>query len=158
MILYRVIVKSMDIVSTIFSMAKIVGVSGTLLVAICSHESNGFKMNYSAYDKGSPSFGSCQIKEASARQLGFKGKAEELNDPRTNALYAAKYLKYQQDRYGEDDWCVLTSSYNSGTYFESKYPGYPRNLKYVRLVQKQLPEDFKDRLSCGNSEIARNNE
>jgi len=148
----------MDVISIIISAAKTVGVSGTLLVAICSHESNNFTNNYSAFDKGSPSFGSCQIKEASARQLGFKGNSSDLNNPKINALYAAKYLKYQQDRYGEEDWCPLVAAYNSGTYLKSKYPGYPRNLKYVRLVQRRLPDDFKDRLSCGNGEIARNGE
>jgi soluble lytic murein transglycosylase-like protein len=139
----------MDIVSTILNAAKMAKVSGVLLVGICSHESNNFTMTYSAYDNGSPSFGICQVKEDSARQLGFTGRAEELMDIKTNAHYAALYLRYQQNRYG-DDWCRQTASYNSGSYIEGRNPGYPKNLNYVRLVQKKLPEDFKDKLSCGN--------
>lgn len=146
----------MDIVSTILSAAKVAKVSGILLLAICNHESNGFKLNYTPYDNGSPSYGVCQLKEDSARQVGFKGKSQDLMNYKVNIKYSALYLKYEQDRYGENDWCVLTAAYNSGSYLESRYPGYPRNLKYVRLVQKKLPEDFKDRLSCGNREITKN--
>ena len=146
----------MDIVTTILSAAKAAKVSGVLLLAICNHESGGFKYNYTAYDKGSPSYGVCQLKEASARQVGFKGKTEELMSSKTNIKYSALYLKYEQNRYGENDWCILVASYNSGSWLESKKsPGYPKNLKYVRSVQRKLPEDFKDRLSCGNREIAR---
>lgn len=145
----------MDVVTIILNAAKAVKVSGILLVAICSHESSRFTVNYSPNDKGTPSYGVCQIKEDSARQVGFTGKAEDLNKPKTNALYAAKYLKYEQDRYGENDWCILTAAYNGGSYLESKKnPGYPSNLGYVRLVQKHLPDDFKDRLSCGNIVLA----
>jgi soluble lytic murein transglycosylase-like protein len=145
----------MDITSIILNAAKVAKVSGILLTGICSHESNDFTMNYAPHDHGSASYGICQIKENSARQMGFTGLPIELMDPKVNAKYAALYLKYEQDRYGEDDWCVLTSAYNSGSYNEStKMPGYPKNLKYVRLVQRKLPDDFKDRLSCGNKEIA----
>lgn len=137
----------------VFAAAKTAHVSGVLLLAICSHESNNFTMTYSPNDNHSPSYGICQLKYSTALQLGFKGLPVDLMDPRLNSLYAAKYLRYQQERYGEE-WCALTSAYNAGSWNESKYPGYPRNLKYVRLVQRRLPEDFKDRLSCGNTEIA----
>jgi soluble lytic murein transglycosylase-like protein len=139
----------MDVVSIILSAAKSVGVSGTLLVALCAHESGGFTQNYSAMDHGSASYGSCQIKEATAKFLGFKGSPKKLMDPKINAVYSAKYLRYQQARYG-NDWVKLAASYNSGSYHESaKVPNCPRNLKYIRLVQKKLPEEFKDRLNCG---------
>lgn len=140
----------MDIVTTILSAAKSVGVSGTLLVALCAHESGGFKQNYAPMDHGSPSFGSCQIKKATAEFLGFKGKSEELMNPKVNSKYAALYLKYQQERYG-DNWVQLAAAYNAGSYNPSnKVVGCPRNLRYVKLVQKKLPDSLKDRLSCGN--------
>jgi hypothetical protein len=142
----------MDIVSIILNAAKAAHVSGVLLLAICSHESNEFKTNYVELDNGSPSHGFCQVKLDTAIQLGFKGNPEQLREPKVNARYAALYLKYQVDRYG-DDWCRITASYNSGSYVESENLGYPKNLNYVRLVQRKLPEDFKDRLSCGNIEI-----
>lgn len=144
----------MTIISTILAAAKAAKVSGVLLVAICTHES-GLTNTYVAHDGGSPSIGVCQVKENTARMLGFKGKAKDLMAPGLNAKYAAKYLKYQIDRYGEDNWCKLTAAYNAGSYNESKrVKGKPRNLKYVRLVQKKLAPDYKNKLSCENTEIA----
>jgi soluble lytic murein transglycosylase-like protein len=147
----------MDIVTTILSVAKSVGVSGTLLLALCAHESGGFKQNYAPMDNGSPSFGSCQVKKATADFLGFKGKPQDLMNPKINAYYAAKYLEYQQNRYG-NDWIKLVASYNAGTYNpSSRVLGCPRNLKYVKLVQKQLPAELQDRLNCGiREELAGN--
>ena len=139
----------MDISSIIISTAKAVKVSGTLLLAICSHESNNFTLTFAAHDHGSPSFGVCQLKEASARQMGFKGRSKELMNPWVNAKYAALYLKYQEKRYG-NNWTQLTASYNAGSYNPSSIvPGCPRNLKYVKLVQKKLPPKLQARLSCG---------
>lgn len=147
----------MDVVTIILSAAKSVGVSGSLLLAICNHESGGFKYNYTAHDKGSPSYGVCQIKLNSAKQLGFHGNPRDLMNPKINARFAALYLKYQQSRYGKNDWCVLAASYNSGSYSESKkYPGFPKNLKYVKLVQKKLPSKLRYRLQCGEQEMADN--
>lgn len=146
----------MDVITIILSAAKVAKVSGVLLLAICSHESSDFKLNYSPHDHGSPSFGSCQVKLETAKMLGFDGKPEELMNPQTNARYAAKYLAYQQNQYG-DDWVMLTAAYNAGSYNPSpKVVGCPRNLKYVRLVQNHLPEEFKEKLECGK-ELVRNN-
>lgn len=145
----------MTIESIILAAAKAAHVSGVLLLAICSHESNNFTMNYAPNDHGSPSFGICQVKKSAALQNGFNEKTENLMDPVTNAKYAARYLRYQQSRYGEDNWLILTASYNSGSYNPSrKMPGCPKNLKYVKLVQKRLPEEFKDRLQCDGRELA----
>lgn len=147
----------MDIVSTLLSAAKVAKVSGILLVAICSHESMNFTNTYTPDDKGSPSFGVCQVKYGTAYQMGFRGKPEQLMNSKINARYAALYLRYEQRRYGEENWCTLTAAFNAGSYIESKkVPGYPANLKYVRLVQKKLPDDFKDRLSCGNTDMDKN--
>ena len=80
--------------------------------------------------------------------LGFKGKASELRNAKVGIKYAALYLRYQEDRYG-DDWCKITAAYNAGSFNESKkLPGKPRNLKYVRRVQKQLDDEYKSKLSC----------
>jgi hypothetical protein len=132
-------------------------VSAVLLVAICSHESQDFTLTYNHKDGGSPSYGICQVKEATARWLGFKGKTKELMNPKVNATYAAKYLAKHADNYGEEDWCKVTAAYNAGRYNESPvYPGYPRNIKYIRLVQKKLPETQKSRLACGLTKVAKN--
>lgn len=82
--------------------------------------------------------------------FGFKGTTQELMKPKVNALYAAKYLKYQQDHYGDANWVVLTAAYNAGKYNASpKVLGCPRNLGYIRLVKAQLPDHLKYRLNCG---------
>lgn len=137
------------IVLTITKAAKAAKVSATLLVALCSHESMDFTIKYNQFDGGSPSYGICQVKEDTARMLGFKGKKEELMIDKVNAKYAAKYLSFQEKRYGTTDWCKLVAAYNAGSYKESKkVPGKPMNLKYVRLVQKKLDSEYEDRLSC----------
>lgn len=147
----------MNIVAIILNAAKTAKVSGTLLLAICAHESNNFTLNYSPYDHGSPSYGVCQLKLESAKMVGFQGSPYELMDPKKNSLYAAKYLKYQESRYG-NDLCKITAAYNSGSFAESKKnPGKPKNLRYVRLVQKRLPENLKSMLSCSEYWIERGN-
>lgn len=133
----------------ILAAAKAMKVSGVLLLAICSYETN--LTNVTVYHDGkSPSYGICQVKfETATTVLGFKGKAEDLVNPKTNAKWAAKYLAYQESRYGDTDWCKIVAAYNAGSYNESrKIPGKPRNLKYVRRVQKRLPEEFQSMLSC----------
>ena len=137
----------MTYASIILLAAQLAKVNGTLLLAICSTETN--LTNVTVYHDGkSPSYGICQVKYETAQMVGFKGKAQDLINPKTNAKMAAKYLRFQEKRYG-DDWCKLVASFNAGTYNESKkYPGKPRNLKYVRKVQKRLPEEFRARLSC----------
>ena len=145
----------MDLAMTILATAKAAQVSGALLFAVCQHESNNFKMDYSQYDKGSPSYGICQVKEATARMVGFKGMTADLMKPSVNVYWAAKYLAYQQVRYGEDSCVKLAAAYNAGRYIPSKKkPGCPVNLKYVIKVQAYLEEDLKSRLVCGQQYIA----
>lgn len=135
----------------ILAAAKAAKVSGALLLAICTHES-GLTNAYVLHDGGSPSIGVCQIKESTAKMMGFKGQWQDLMNPSVNAKWAAKYLSYQIDRYG-DDWCKLVAAYNAGTYSESKkVPGKPRNLKYVLMVQEKLEKELQHRLTCGKSE------
>lgn len=130
--------------------AKAAKVSVTLLYAICAHESKDFTLDFSEYDNGSPSYSVCQVKEETAKMLGFSGNPEKLRNAIVGAKYAALYLKYQQERYGED-WIKLVSSYNAGSYAESrKVRGCPRNLKYLRLVRQKLPEHLQSKLDCGN--------
>lgn len=127
--------------------AKKAAVSGALLLAICTHES-GLKNIESKQDGGSSSYGICQVKYETAKMIGFTGQAKDLMVPEKNAKWAARYLRYQFDRY-EDDWCKVTAAYNSGTYNESKkVPGKPRNLAYVKYVQKKLDEGLQSKLSC----------
>lgn len=138
----------MTISTIILAAAKAVGVPGALLLAICTHESN-LENVIVADDGGSPSIGVCQMKQATAESMGFVGTQTDLLKPKTNAKYAAKYLKKQLDRY-DGDWCKATAAYNSGTYNPSKKaPGKPRNLKYIKSVVLKLDDKHKDYLICG---------
>lgn len=142
----------MTYLSIITAAAKAAKVSVVLLYAICSYESNDFMYDYTLYDNGSPSYSVCQIKEASARQLGFSGNAMELRNPYVGIKYSALYLKYQQERYG-NDWMKITAAYNAGSYIEGKKTGCPRNLKYLHLVQKKLGKEWQQKLSCEEKDI-----
>jgi len=131
----------------ILAAAKAAKVSGALLLAICTHESNLTNVMV-PHDGGSPTYGICQVKYGTAQMMGFTGEPEDLMDPKINAKYAAAYLKYQKERY-ESDWIKVVAAYNAGTYNESsKIPGCPRNLKYVRHVKKKLDEELRHRLTC----------
>lgn len=138
----------MDYVSMILVAAKTVKVPGALLLAICMHET-GLKNTMVPIDGKSPTFGVCQIKLPTAQMIGYKGTANGLMKPQTNALWAAKYLKWQLNRY-TNNWCMAVASYNSGSYNESQVmPGYPRNFKYVLHVQSKLPLGLRKNFACG---------
>jgi soluble lytic murein transglycosylase-like protein len=141
----------MSIASIILAAAKATGIPGVLLLAICTHES---KLNNVVVqdDNGSPSYGVCQIKEETAKMVGFTD-SEDLMQPKTNAKYAALYLKKQLDRY-DGNWCKATAAYNAGSYNPSVIPGKPRNLKYIKSITLLLDEKHKDKLICGARKIA----
>jgi soluble lytic murein transglycosylase-like protein len=88
------------------------GVDPELLSAVCFVESSHRPHIYVAQDGGSPSYGLCQIKESTARDMGFKKHSSFLLDPKTNAYYAAKYLAWQKKRWGS--WEKAVSAYNCG--------------------------------------------
>jgi len=109
--------------------AHLVGITPSLLLAICFTESNFRNV---AGDNGK-SIGICQIKLNTAKMLDKKVTETELWDPLLNGFYAAKYLKYQQDRYkGRKDaeYCIK-SAYNAGSCIKS-------NRKYVDKVRLRL--------------------
>jgi soluble lytic murein transglycosylase-like protein len=141
----------MTFYAIIAAAAKKVGVSSSLLFAICSYESANFTDIHVHNDGGSPSVGICMVKQATAQMLGYKGTAKELeNNHQINAEFAAKYLAYQQNRYG-DNWMMITAAYNAGSYNPStKVVGCPRNLKYVNRVKKKLEKKLQYKLNCGN--------
>lgn len=138
----------MTVSAIILAAAKTAKVSGALLLAICTQESN-LQNAYVHHDGGSPSIGVCQIKHETAKMLGYKGEAKGLMDVRTNATYAAKYLAYQQERYG-NDWHKLAAAYNAGSYNPSeKVVGCPRNLRYVKAVKSKLALAYHPMMVCG---------
>lgn len=145
---------TMNFVQIILSAAKSVKISGAILVAICSHETR--LQNIMIQDNGSPTYGICQVKLATASMLGYQGSPEGLMDPETNAHYAALYLKFQHDRY--KNWCKAIAAYNAGRFNESQIiPGHPRNLKYLRRVQSLLEYKIRKTTSCDIVSMRDNN-
>ena len=144
----------MTYIQLITAAAKTAKVSAVLLYAICAHESRDFTLDYAQYDNGSPSYGVCQIKENTARLLGYQGDAMQLRNAEIGIKYAALYLAYQVKRYGDKDWVKLIASYNAGSFIESvKRPGCPKNLRYVNLVKQKLKKDLQNKLICGIKEL-----
>lgn len=108
--------------------ALIVGIDPELLSAVCYVES-GHKVDaYVHNDGGSPSYGQCQIKMDTAKDMGFNGTKAQLMSPGTNALYAAKYLRYQHKRYGL--WSSAVISFNAGRVI--------KNQRYLNKVKKVM--------------------
>lgn len=143
----------MDYTSIILLAAKKVGVSGSILLAICTHET-GLKNVMVPHDGGSPTYGVCQVKAGTAMDLGHKGKPEDLLKVEVNAKYAALMLKKQYDRY-DGNYCRAVAAYNAGSYLESvKTPGYPKNLKYVNGVKERLSDEEQKQLECKPTMVA----
>jgi soluble lytic murein transglycosylase-like protein len=134
------------LIAIILNAAKAASVPGWLFLAICNHESGLVPSAIVHNDGGSPSIGLCQIKKGTAQSLGFKGTQKDLLNPKTNAKYAALYLKSQLNKYGS--LCKGVAAYNSGTYNEHKIQHIPRNIKYVHKIQALLDNDKKELLNC----------
>lgn len=103
-----------------------------LLESICfvesGHDTSAVKLN----DGGSNSLGVCQVKLNTARLLGFRGTAKQLQQPKTNVYYAGLYLTKNLNRY-EWDVEMAIAAYNAGTCrYNSK--GQIKNRRYVRRV------------------------
>lgn len=83
-----------------------------LLSSLCYVESRHMDVvNYN--DGKGHSYGICQIKLSTARDMGFKGNDSELRRPENNIHYAARYLQYQYKRCGS--YSAAVTGYNSGS-------------------------------------------
>lgn len=98
-----------------------------LLSAICYTESTYNTRAIHLDDgPGGPSLGVCQIKHSTAKWLGFKGTPTQLMNPKTNILYAGKYLKYQLLKYKNPVKAVIAYNYGHA----------PKNLTYTQYQIK----------------------
>jgi soluble lytic murein transglycosylase-like protein len=146
------------IILTLTGIAKTIGISPALLIAVCTTETN--LKNVITYNDGAThSYGLCQVKLETAK---FMGKVhnkphlenfteKDMQDIKNNAKIAALYLKYQLNRYG-GDYCKATAAYNAGRFKESKdYPGKPFNWKYVKKVKNNFKNgkvEIQQSLEC----------
>lgn len=94
-----------------------------LLSSICyvesTHNVNAIHKN----DGVGNSVGICQIKISSARDVGFKGTEQQLQEPKTNIKYAGKFLAYQIKRYRGKIPRAVTA-YNKGRSTGTGYSVY----------------------------------
>lgn len=98
-------------------------------------ESNHVERAINVNDGGSDSLGLCQIKLETAKGLGYGGNAASLQrSAKINTHFAAKYLRFQLDRYDGSVWRGI-AAYNSGTYKVDK-SGTAVNKSYVDKVFK----------------------
>lgn len=103
-----------------------------LLDAICFVESSHRPHVINRDDGKGDSVGICQVQLRTARYLGYRGTERGLLGEGTNILYAAKYLRYQLDRYGDLDKAI--AAYNAGSC--RLKDGKPFNQAYVDRVYK----------------------
>lgn len=89
------------------------GLPNNLLASLCYVESKHSVNAIHHDDGGADSLGICQIKLNTARDLGFRGTAKQLMEPKYNIKYAGKYLQKQMRRYhGQVNKAVI--AYNQG--------------------------------------------
>lgn len=100
--------------------------------SICWVESNHNPKALHKDDGGGNSVGVCQIKLSTARSLGFKGNETQLQDPKVNIYYSARYLRRQLDRYRGDSHKAV-AAYNAGAW-RLNMQGQIKNRHYVDKV------------------------
>lgn len=123
------------------------GIPAPLLAAVCYTESAHKPHATNLDDNGSSSIGLCQIKLATAKQMGYTGAVEGLYDGKVNAKFAAKYLKYQLDRY-PGEWTDAIAAYNAGSArkcnMEKKY--------FIVTAYNSKGESYKKKKPCVEGE------
>jgi hypothetical protein len=108
------------------------GVSPVVLASICYNESTFQPQRVHLNDGGTNSYGLCQVKLAMARAMKYMGPVKGLLDASTNAVIAAKAMKYHQTRTRGSDETI--AAYNAGRVIRKK-DGQLVNIKYVQKVQ-----------------------
>jgi len=118
--------------------AMLISVPEEVLVSVCEQESNLRSWTTAFHDgNGRHSHGLCQVQSRTAKGVGFKGVTEDLYNPLVNSFYAAKYLRYQYDRYG--NWDDAIAAYNAGRVKRRKNGEYI-NQRYVTQVKERINE------------------
>lgn len=118
--------------------AYLEGIDPNLLGAICYVESHFKNELPTRLDGRSHSWGICQVKFSTARDLGFRYPERDLHNPRLNARYAARYLRYQLGRYGGDEELAIRA-YNCGSAHGKCGKGY---LKKVKAAKQNWSDDL----------------
>lgn len=127
-----------QVIDAIVKAADTVEVPRELVLAVCWVESSYRRGLAPRLDGDTPSYGICQVKLATARYMDtvfkhrIKATPKRLQDEFVNAFYAAKYLKYQLNRY-QGDVHKAIDAYNKGRVVSVK-------SVYVRKVMLAIEE------------------
>jgi soluble lytic murein transglycosylase-like protein len=100
-----------------------------VLESVCYVETGHNVSAYVPDDKGSPTYGICQVKLTTAQAMGYKGSAIDLMRPEVNSYYAAAYLAYQVRRY-HNNLARAVTAYNKGNSSGDGNTAYYRSVKY----------------------------
>ena len=119
--------------------AQKVGLKASLLISICTVESN-LKNVSNLSDPNGGSHGICQVALTTAKEIEPKINTEKLQDPVINSNLAAKILKQKIKKYG---LILGIASYNSGSpkyrnnkLINSNYVAKVLNLYYNKYYEE----------------------
>lgn len=112
------------------------GLPVNLLKGLCWVESRHKESAYNPKDGGSASHGICQVKEKTARHMGFKLIKRDLMRAQYNIEVAGKYLSYQCKRYS-NDYMKCVTAYNRGHYRKGVSINY-----YSKVMTATLRESW----------------
>lgn len=115
--------------------ANIYNISPSLLLAVCSVESDLRPGAINHNDGGRASYGICQVQLRTAKFINGPTHVSDLLNPELNSLIAAKYLRYQLDRYKDDQDCAV-AAYNAGSCIKNE-KGVYINERYVKKVKRR---------------------
>lgn len=133
-----------DIIQSIIHAADDAEVPRELVLSICWGESSFRNKGVTHVDGETPSYGICQVKLETAKFMdkvykhAIKATKKNLEDPYTNALYAARYLHYQLNRY-DQDWRLAVDAYNRGSAIGHKTKYVRRFIKNKEHIKKNIP-------------------
>ena len=118
---------SQDTDHLISRLAEKHGIPMQFAIAIVKVESN-----FNPRLRGSAGeYGLGQIKCGTARDVGFKGKCNQLYDPETNLEYSFRYMKVALDK-ADGNLCHAATLYNRGV------GNRPKSSPYCKLVMNNL--------------------
>lgn len=117
------------------------GVEAAIIASVIQRESSG-QPNTKTWEANVNdwSWGLMQIRTTTAQWRGFKGKPEELLDPKINIYWGTEYLAYQLARYAHGEHMIkdAIAAYNAGTAKYTKKGAYI-NQDYVDFVLSRIP-------------------
>jgi soluble lytic murein transglycosylase-like protein len=108
---------SAELAAMISRHAKFHAVPEALVYRVIERESK-----YNAALRNGPNWGLMQIREDTARSMGFSGPVRHLLDPETNLTYAVAYLANAYQVAGGNQERAIRL-YTSGYYYEAKRRG-----------------------------------